>query len=63
MLALILEKFGLFDKMVVLRAVRPLLLPAGNVELVLALVVGPDLEILVETALAAHLEVLRHLKL
>jgi len=63
MLALILEKFGLFDKMVVLRAVGPLLLPAGNVELVLALVVGPDLEILVETALAAHLEVLRHLKL
>lgn len=63
MLALILEKFGLFDKVVVLRAVRPLLLPAGNIELVLALVVGPNLEIFIETALAAHLEMLRHLKL
>ena len=63
MFTLIFEELGLLDQMVVLRAIGGLLLPAGNIELVLALVIGPYLEIFIKTALAAHLQMLRHLKL
>jgi hypothetical protein len=55
MAALILKELGLLNQVMVLRTIRPLLLPAGNIKLVLALIVGPNLKVLVQTALPAHL--------
>jgi hypothetical protein len=60
MFTLILEELGLLDEVVVLRAIGAFLFPAGNVELVFALIIGPDLEVAVHAALAAHLQLLRH---
>lgn len=60
MFALILEELGLLDEVVVLRAIGAVLLPAGNVELILALIISPYLEVTIHATLAAHLQLLRH---
>ena len=58
MLALVFEELCLLDQMMVLRTIRSFLLPTGNVKLVLAVIVRPDLEIFIEAALATHLKVI-----
>jgi hypothetical protein len=63
MLALVLQDAHLLHQMVELGRRGSLLLPVGNVNLVLALVVGMHLDVLVHTVRLAALQTLRHLNL
>ncbi len=56
----ILEELSLLDEMVVLCAIRALLLPTGNVELIFSLIIRPNLKVPVHTTLTAHLKLFRH---
>jgi hypothetical protein len=62
-LALIFEKFVLFNEMIVLGVAWGLFLPAGNVELVLSVLVDSDLVILIQTAIITHLLIVAHFEL
>ena len=51
MFTFILIELSLLDKMMILRTIGPFLLPARNIQLVLSLIIGPNLKVAIETAL------------
>jgi hypothetical protein len=63
MFALVFEYPDLFHKMVELRTGRALLLPVGDIDLILTLGVGLNLYVLVHAVGIALLQFLRHLNL
>lgn len=61
MLTLIFKELCLLDQMMVLRTIGSFLLPTWNIQLILAIVIGTDLEIFIKATLATHLKVIGHL--
>lgn len=62
MLALIFVELSFLNEVMILRTGRYLLFPAWNIQFILAFIVGPNLEIPIQTTLLTHgMVMIRHL--